>query len=151
MSAASREDALFARVVHIIEAARGHVSRTVNTAMVQAYWLIGREIVEVEQGGKQRADYGERLLEGLAKRLAARFGKGFSVPNLRNMRQFFLTYPRGSALPKGLGGPGKRLALPGVSHPTKIRSALPSLDSHARNWLNALCSEAGCSPRVRPG
>ena len=50
-----REDELFERVAEIIESARGHVARTANSAMVQAYWLIGREIVEVEQHGKQRA------------------------------------------------------------------------------------------------
>lgn len=52
------EDALYERVAQIIEASRTHVSRTVNTAMVYAHWLIGREIVEVEQAGKERADYG---------------------------------------------------------------------------------------------
>ena len=125
-ASASLEDVLFARVVDIIEAARGHVTRSVNTAMVQAYWLIGREIVEVEQHGEKRAAYGERLVEGLAKRLAGRIGRGFSVPNLRNMRQFYLSYPRGSGLPPELGGPGKHLALPGVSRSSKIRSAPPS-------------------------
>jgi hypothetical protein len=67
LASAPREDALLARVVDIIEAARGRVARSVNTAMVQAYWLIGREIVEVEQHGEKRAGYGERVVEGLAK------------------------------------------------------------------------------------
>ena len=123
---ASREDGLFARVVDIIEAARGHVARSVNTAMVQAYWLIGREIVEVEQHGAVRAGYGERVIEGLAKRLAAAVGKGFSVPTLRNMRQFFLTYREGSALPESMVGTANRSALLGDSAATKIRSAVPS-------------------------
>jgi len=101
-----------ARVVDIIVAARGHVARSVNTAMVQAYWLIGREIVEVEQHGEKRAGYGERVVEGLAKRLAARVGKGFSVPNLRNMRQFYLTYREGSALPEASASSANRSALP---------------------------------------
>jgi hypothetical protein len=98
--------------------------------MVQAYWLIGREIVEVEQHGEKRAGYGARVVEGLAKRLAGRVGKGFSVPNLRNMRQFYLTYPEGSALPMALGGaasrPEKCSAPPSVSASSKIRSAVPS-------------------------
>ena len=55
------EDGLFKRVAEIIEAARGNVARTVNSAMVHAYWLIGREIVEIEQHGKERAGYGEEL------------------------------------------------------------------------------------------
>ncbi len=125
-STVPREDALFARVVDIIEAARGYVARSVNTAMVQAYWLIGREIVEVEQRGEKRAGYGERVVEGLAKRLGARFGRGFSVPNLRNMRQFYLTYREGSALPEDLAGSTKRSAPPSGSASKEIRSAVPS-------------------------
>ena len=125
-----RQEELFKRVTEIIEAARGHVARSVNSAMVQAYWLIGREIVEVEQHGEKRAGYGARVIEGLAKRLAGRVGKGFSVPNLRNMRQFYLTYPKGSALPGALGGtvtrPEKRSTLPSVLGSSKIRSAVPS-------------------------
>jgi predicted nuclease of restriction endonuclease-like (RecB) superfamily len=75
--------------------------------MVHAYWLIGREIVEVEQGGEARAGYGDALVERLAARLQERFGKGFSVPSIRRMRQFYQTFPTGSAL-------------------RPIRSALPS-------------------------
>ena len=125
-STVPREDVLFARVVDIIEAARGYVARSVNTAMVRAYWLIGREIVEVEQRGEKRAGYGERVVEGLAKRLGARFGRGFSVPNLRNMRQFYLTYREGSALPEDLAGSTKRSAPPSGSASKEIRSAVPS-------------------------
>lgn len=119
------EEHLYKRVVAILEEARARVSRTVNTAMVHAYWLIGREIVEVEQRGKERAGYGERRIEELAKRLTKRFGKGFSTPNLRNMRQFFLAYPQGSPLPEALGGPRKGSALPSKSA-SRIRSAAPS-------------------------
>ncbi len=130
IAVSGRETQLFARVVEIIEGARGHVVRSVNTAMVQAYWLIGREIVEVEQRGEKRAGYGERIVESLAKRLAARFRQGFSVPNLRNMRQFFLAYPSGSALPEALGGSPnrseKRSAVPIVLRESRIRSAVPS-------------------------
>ncbi len=105
-----REEELFKRVAEIIEAARGHVARTVNSAMVHAYWLIGREIVEVEQHGKKRAGYGDELLEKLAAELTQRFGKGFSLTGLKRMRQFYLTFPEGSALPVELGGPDKGAA-----------------------------------------
>lgn len=125
LASTAREDALFARVVGIIEAARGEVTRSVNTAMVQAYWLIGREIVEVEQHGETRAGYGQRVVERLSKRLTAKLGKGYSAPNLRNMRQFFVAYPTGSALPAELA-PQIRSALPIKSRSTKIRSAAPS-------------------------
>jgi len=88
-----RDDSkLFDRVVAILEEARSHVSRTVNSAMVIAYWLIGREIVEEEQKGKKRAEYGRALIEDLSQRLTERYGRGFSVPNVRNFRQFYQVY-----------------------------------------------------------
>ncbi|MBK7074578.1 MAG: hypothetical protein IPH44_20005 [Myxococcales bacterium] len=64
-SPARLEDALFARVLQIVDAARGHAARSVNTTMVHAYWMIGREIVEVEQAGEKRAGYGDELLKRL--------------------------------------------------------------------------------------
>jgi len=138
-ASATGEDALFARVVDIIEAARRHVARSVNTAMVKAYWFIGREkIVEVEQHGRKRARYGEHVVEGLAKRLAARVGKGFSVPNLRNMRQFYLTYREGSALPEALASAANRSALPSGSASKKIRSAVPLANRAARRHFRRI-------------
>ncbi len=74
-----REEELFKLVSEIIEVARGHVSRTVNSVMVHAYWLTGREIVEVEQRGKERADYGEDPMNRLAERFATRYGKDFGA------------------------------------------------------------------------
>ena len=97
---APMQDALYERVAAIVEGARAQAVRSVNTAMVHAYWAIGREIVEVEQGGAARAGYGEGLMRGVAERLSARFGKGFSYPTVKRMRQFYLAYPRGSALPE---------------------------------------------------
>jgi hypothetical protein len=82
------EEHLYERVAAILDDARARVARTVNTAMVHAYWSIGREIVETEQHGKERAGYGEAVIARLATKLTCRFGKGFSAPNLRNMRQF---------------------------------------------------------------
>ncbi|NGZ28563.1 MAG: DUF1016 domain-containing protein, partial [Magnetococcales bacterium] len=76
----------------ILVAARTQVRQTVNSAMVQAYWQIGRLIVENEQGGLARAEYGKRILEDLSRRLTEEFGKGFSVHNLRNFRQFYLIF-----------------------------------------------------------
>jgi predicted nuclease of restriction endonuclease-like (RecB) superfamily len=107
---ATGEDALFARVVEIVEAARKHVSRSVNVATVQAYWLIGREIVEVEQHGEKRAGYGDEIIERLAQRLAPVVGRGFGARTLRRIRQFYVTYPHGSGLPPEFGGPPKRTA-----------------------------------------
>lgn len=92
-------DDLYRRVAEILEAARSQVARTVNTAMVHAYWLVGREIVEVQQSGQARAGYGDELVRALARRLSDQFGRGFSYPSVKRMKQFYLTFPKGSALP----------------------------------------------------
>ena len=83
---------LFDRVAAILEEARASVVRTVNTSMVIAYWHIGREIVQEEQGGKRRAGYGDTLLEDLSRRLKERYGKGYSVTNLKYFRTFHQVY-----------------------------------------------------------
>ena len=77
----------------ILEQARSKARSAVNFAMVEAYWLIGQRIVQEEQRGSNRAVYGERLLANLSRELSASLGKGFSYANLRNFRQFYLTYP----------------------------------------------------------
>ena len=84
---------LFDRVRGIIESARAGVARSVDTAQVVSNWLIGREIVEDEQKGERRAAYGRRILERLSQRLLAEYGEGYSVPNLRHFRKFFVYYP----------------------------------------------------------
>ena len=95
-------DELYQRVTKILEEARSQIARTVNTAMVHAYWLVGREIVEVEQRGDFRAKYGERLIERLAERLNQRFGRGMSIATLRRIRSFYLSYPEGSQIPSNI-------------------------------------------------
>jgi len=90
---AEHPDALFGRVVSILEQARGNVVRAVNTNMVLAYWFIGREIVEELQGGEGRAEYGRQVLETLSRALAERYGKGFSVTNLKYFRLFYQAFP----------------------------------------------------------
>jgi predicted nuclease of restriction endonuclease-like (RecB) superfamily len=88
-----KSDPLFDRIVSILDHARGNVVRAVNTNMVLAYWLIGREIVEEIQRGRGRAKYGEKVIEDLSAQLTERYGQGFSVPNLKNFRQFYQAYP----------------------------------------------------------
>ncbi len=80
-------------VSKIIDAARDSAARSVNSAMTAAYWLIGHRIVEFEQSGEERAEYGTALIERLAEDLTRRFGRGFSRPNLQNMRLFYLAHP----------------------------------------------------------
>ncbi len=92
MTAADIEP-LYGRIHAILADARTNVARTVNTQMVWAYWLVGREIVEEEQAGQTRATYGEDILGQISGRLQSAFGKGFTTTNLKYMRQFYLTYP----------------------------------------------------------
>ena len=72
--------------------ARQRIYTVVNSAMVEAYWEIGRQIHEA-QGGAERAEYGKRLIEYLSVQLTEEFGKGFAQSNLRRMRQFYASFP----------------------------------------------------------
>ena len=116
-SITTSEKALFERVAEIIEASRAQVSRSINTTTVHAYWFIGREIVEVQQEGKERAEYGEGLIKRLAQRLTERYGKGFSYPSVKRMKQFYLTYPKGSAIPQEIDAGQKGSAAPSLFEP----------------------------------
>ena len=89
---------LFQQVVDLLQQARQQVLRTVNSTMVLTYFEIGRIIVEEEQKGKERADYGKQLLKGLSEQLNSEFGKGFSVVNLESMRKFYIIYSNSSLL-----------------------------------------------------
>lgn len=77
----------------VLAEARKQAVRAVNTILAATYWEIGRRIVEFEQGGRDRAGYGEALLEHLSMDMGRRFGRGFSVDNLESMRLFYLAYP----------------------------------------------------------
>ena len=77
----------------ILEGARQRSYRAVNFLMVEAYWNIGKLIVEEEQKGKSRADYGTFLIKELSERLTKDFGSGFDASNIRHMRQFYLYFP----------------------------------------------------------
>jgi len=105
---------LFDRVVSILEQARGNVVRAVNSNMVLAYWLIGREIVEEIQGGEERGGYGTQVLKELSVNLNDRYGSGFSVPSLQNFRKFYRVFQ--SRL--GIWYPtGTKLSEAGIPHP----------------------------------
>ncbi|NIO80089.1 MAG: DUF1016 family protein [Candidatus Aminicenantes bacterium] len=95
----------------IIDEARNVSYQTVNFAMVKAYWDIGRVIVEEEQRGKARADYGSYLIKELSKKLSQNLGKGFDISNLKNMRQFYLVFPNGDALRRQLSWTHYRLIM----------------------------------------
>ena len=84
---------LYESVRHVLGDAYQNVYRVANTSMVSAYWQVGRLIVEEEQKGAARADYGKRGLKELSEKLINEFGKGYTQPNLRNFRQFYLVFP----------------------------------------------------------
>jgi predicted nuclease of restriction endonuclease-like (RecB) superfamily len=92
MSKEIQTSGLYTKIADLINAARQNVVKTVNQTMVYTYFEIGRMILEDEQHGKKRAEYGKQVLKELSAKLSKEFGKGFSERNLEQMRQFFLTY-----------------------------------------------------------
>jgi predicted nuclease of restriction endonuclease-like (RecB) superfamily len=119
----------------LLLAARVQVRQTVNTAMVQTYWHIGRMIVEDEQGGQKRAAYGKQVLPELAKRLSEEFGSGFSVQSLWKYRQFYQCFPILSALRRELTW-------------THYKSLLRIESLAARDWYAKEAVEQGWSVRA---
>jgi len=88
----NQESSFYIEIKNILQTARKKTYSLINSAMVDTYWLIGKRIVEQEQHGKSKAEYGEYLIKNLAVFLGNEFGKGFSIANLKNFRQFYLTF-----------------------------------------------------------
>ena len=84
---------IYSDIAELLNIARAKAYNSVNSIMVETYWKIGQRIVEEEQGGSSRAEYGSKLIENLSKYLTDTFGKGFSEANLKNMRSFYIAYP----------------------------------------------------------
>ena len=123
-------------IVALLEASRHAAARSVNALMTASYWEIGRRIVEFEQGGQDRAGYGEALLKRLSVDLTKRFGRGFGVDSLESMRLFYLSYP-----PKPISESPIRkslTALPAQKSETAIRnfSADPVLRQFPLSWTH---------------
>ena len=104
-------DVLFERVKSILSEARARAWKAVNSAMVVSYWEIGHIIIDEEQKGKSRAEYGKKIISGLAQRLSAEFGKGFDERNLWFIRSFYVAYPKMNALRSELSWTHYRLLL----------------------------------------
>lgn len=121
-------------IAQVLEQARGNAYRAVNTAMVHAYWEIGRRIVE-EQGGEDRAEYGSALVKELSRRLTEDYGRGFTETNLKYMRQFYLAFPKGHALRDELTW-------------THYRALSRVGDLEARFWYEREAAEQGWSSRT---
>ena len=150
-------------VADILHNARSKAYRAVNFVMVEAYWNIGRMIVEEEQQGKERAGYGALLIRNLSIRLTHDFGKGFTETNLKYFRQFYLTFPAAESsairhalrpelawdpLPSVFGVRRHDAAFPrcDTSHRSKARSY-----SHPSNGGNNELAARTCSLAVRAG
>ena len=120
-------DSLYGRIRDILESARSGVARSVNTTQVVANWLIGQEIVEEEQKGKGRAEYGKRIVETLAARMTSDFGTGYSAQNLFYMKQFHVAYP-------------SLLAAKGILHAARGESQMALISDVAsrRSWKPGL-------------
>ena len=113
-------ETLFDRVAAILEQARGNVVRVVNSNMVLANWLIGREIVQELQGGEERAEYGKRVVADLSTRLTERYGKGFSEENLQLFRRLYLVYSERVAISYPVG---TEFAKSQISYPAGTESS----------------------------
>lgn len=122
---------IFDRIRNILETARTNVARTVNTTQVVANWLIGREIVEEEQRGKRRADYGQQLVAQLSESLTAAYGRGWSVQSLFYLKQFYLSYPRLLPVEGIFHATGGELAGYAIFHAVRGESASTPVPSAA--------------------
>ncbi|MBR4900060.1 MAG: DUF1016 family protein [Victivallales bacterium] len=127
-------DRLYRSVRKVIEQARGFVSVAANTAIVRQNWEIGRLIVEDEQSGKRKAEYGKAQIVGLENRLTAEYGRGYDASNLWKMRQFYQTFPIRDAL---------RLELSWTHYRTLMRVT----DDTAREWYVNECVACGWGTR----
>ena len=123
----------YEQIRSILENARNQAYSAANSAMVQAYWSIGKSIVE-QQGKSERAEYGRQLLQELSKQLTHDFGKGFTASNLRNMRQFYLTFSNCYALRSNLSW-------------THYRMLMRVENEKARNFYLEECEKANWSTR----
>ncbi len=164
-------EAVYGDVSQIIDTARESAARSVNAAMTAAYWLVGRRIIEFEQSGEERAEYGAALIERLAEDLTGQFGRGFSRQNLQHMRLFYLAYPPDRICQTLSGKLAQHPQLPirqtpsGISEATSVEVGLDDLltafqlpwsayvrllsvrDEHAREFYETEALRGGWSVR----
>ena len=128
------DNSLFEQIKNVLDEAHRQVARSVNTTIVKAYWQVGKYIVEYEQQGKGRAEYGKGVIKNLSTRLMKEYGSGFTATNLKIMRQFYLYYPKGHALRDQLSW-------------THWRALLTVQDETARNYYLQECVAGNWSTR----
>lgn len=141
------EREFYSQIRDVIQQARNKAYRSVNFIMVEAYWNVGRLIVEQEQGGQKRAAYGETVLAGLSDRLTTEFGKGFDITNLRKMRQFYLMFSKRDAVRLESAEPQKRDSLRPELSWTHYRLLLRVENKEARIWYMNEAADQNWSTR----
>lgn len=139
---------LYTDIKTILEQARNNAVRAVNFTMVIAYWEIGKRIVEDEQGGNKKANYGQHLLKDLAEKLTVDFGKGFTETNIRYMRQFFLAFPIHHAVRDESSSSSIRAALPSELSWTHYRLLIKVENEEARKYYMHEAAEQNWSTRI---
>lgn len=130
----TKESILLQEIRQVLDNARKQVAYSVNSTMVQAYWQVGKFIVEYEQGGQGRAEYGQNILKSLSERLTVEYGNGFNVTNLKYMRKFYQLFPKSHALRDQLTW-------------THYRTLLKVEDEVARNYYLEECIHENWSSR----
>ncbi len=131
------------RVIALIEEARRKVASAANVALVYTYYEIGRMIVEDEQGGKERAAYGDKTLAKLSEKLTAKFGKGWSIANLKLMRQFFITYSNSLNTVYPIGTPN------GQTTPLPANETIHTVGDFTLSWSHYLVLMRIADPAAR--
>ena len=131
------------RVITLIEEARRKVASAANVALVYTYYEIGRMIVEDEQGGKERAAYGDKTLAELSEKLTAKFGKGWSIANLKLMRQFFITYSNSLNTVYPIGTPN------GQATPLPANETIHTMGDFTLSWSHYLVLMRIADPAAR--
>lgn len=130
----SGNEELYILIRKVLNEAKQNISRTVNSTMVHAYWQVGKYIVEYEQQGKERAEYGKGVINELSNKLVDEFGNGFTITNLKYMRQLYLIFPISHALRDQLSW-------------THYRSLLKVANKEARNFYIEECIKENWSSR----
>ncbi|SMO92369.1 Protein of unknown function [Chryseobacterium rhizoplanae] len=148
------EDSLFQSVKEIIRQSREKVFRIANSTLLLTYWQIGKLIVEDEQQGKERAEYGKYTLKKLSQKLTLEFGKGFDYTNLSNMRKFYKVFPIVDALRQQLSWTHYRLLIK-LDNSDKMNYYIN--ESVQNNWnyrdlkrqINSLANTCCTSPKKK--
>lgn len=134
LAPSSGNEELYILIRKVLNEAKQNISRTVNSTMVHAYWQVGKYIVEYEQQGKERAEYGKGVINELSNKLVDEFGNGFTITNLKYMRQLYLIFPIGHAVRDQLSW-------------THYRSLLKVANKEARNFYIEECTKENWSSR----